>query len=137
MQPRGALFDLISGRAAWLSQRQAVLTRNVANADTPGFQPQDVVPVEPAQLLRAGGGRTGALPLVRTVAEHVAPAGEASPSFREQGVKPFEVTPSGNGVVLAEQLEKMAATDLDYQLTTSLYRRYVGLFRTALGAPQG
>jgi hypothetical protein len=31
----------------------------------------------------------------------------------------------------------MASTELDYQLTTNLYRRHVGLLRTALGVPQG
>ena len=31
----------------------------------------------------------------------------------------------------------MASTELDHQLTTSLYRRYVGMLRTALGVPQG
>ena len=44
--------------------------------------------------------------------------------------------PSGNGVDLPDQLRKMATTELDHQLTTSLYRRYVGMLRTAIGVPQ-
>jgi flagellar basal body rod protein FlgB len=47
------------------------------------------------------------------------------------------VTPSGNGVELPEQLQKMAQTELDHRVTTSLYRSYVGMLRTALGVPQG
>lgn len=137
MQPRAALFELISGRASWLAQRQAVLTRNVANADTPGFQPLDLVPAAPAALRDAGAGRSATLPLLRTTVAHLVP-GDAEPSpYREQAAGSYEVAPAGNGVVLAEQLEKMATTDLDYQLTTGLYRRYVGMLKTALGTPQG
>jgi hypothetical protein len=33
-------------------------------------------------------------------------------------------------------MRKMASTELDHQLTTRLYRRYVGMFRTAIGVPQ-
>ncbi len=44
--------------------------------------------------------------------------------------------PSGNGVDLPDQLRKMGSTELDHQLTTSLYRRYVGMLRTAIGVPQ-
>ena len=57
--------------------------------------------------------------------------------FADERVDSYEVTPSGNGVELAEQLQKMAATEQDHQLATSLYRRYVGMVRTALGVPQG
>lgn len=134
--PRAALFELISGRAGWLSQRQAVLTRNVANADTPKFQPLDLVPQSQARLLAAGGGGPQRLALALTSVAHTAPATTAPAQFGEREVQGYETAPAGNGVVLGEQLEKMAATDLDYQLTTGLYRRYVGMMRTALGAPQ-
>lgn len=136
MQARAALFELISGRAAWLAQRQAVLARNVANTDTPGFTPLDLAPADPARGAAAGRGLT--LALARTDAAHLlGAAGADAPAGRAEEAPSYEVKPSGNGVVLAEQLQKMAATDLDYQLATNLYRRYVGLLRTAIGAPQG
>lgn len=133
---RATLFDLISGRAGWLAQRQAVLTRNVANADTPKFQPLDLVPASPTRLLAAGGGGPQRLAMTLTSASHTTLAAAAPGSFAEREAKGYETAPAGNGVVLGEQLEKMAATDLDYQLTTGLYRRYVGMVRTALGVPQ-
>ena len=138
---RGVLFELISGRAAWLGQRQAVLTHNLANADTPDFRPQDLKPADFAALLRAqrAAARPGALGLVRTAARHIeAPHGpQASAQFRAQKVDAYETAPSGNAVVIPEQLQKIAQTDLDFQLTTNLYRRYVGMVRTALGVAQG
>lgn len=136
MSARAALFELISGRAAWLAQRQAVLARNVANADTPGFTPFDLEPATPADLRRGGSAGPG-LTLVRTSPGHAAGADAGQDSAYQVGTAPsYEVKPAGNGVVLAEQMQKMASTDLDYQLATSLYRRYVGMLRTALGAPQ-
>jgi flagellar basal-body rod protein FlgB len=140
MQPRAALFELISGRASWLAQRQAVLTRNVANADTPGFVPLDLAPADTAQLVRAGAAAgQGGLGLLRTAPAHVAGIGATEQQgYREEKAETYEVKPAGNSVVLAEEMQKMATTDLDYQLATNLYRRYVGLLRTALGAaPQG
>lgn len=136
MSTRPALFELISGRASWLGQRQAVLTRNVAHADTPGFTPRDLVPLEPKAAV-SGGSRL--LPLLRTDAAHLGldAAGTDDQPAETQAAASFETKPAGNGVVLAEELEKMARTDLDYQLTTNLYRRYVGLLRTAIGAQQG
>jgi flagellar basal-body rod protein FlgB len=133
LQPRAVLFDLISARAAWLGQRQAVLGQNIAQADTPGFRPLDLKPVSFAGLLRQVGNTSQRLEPVQTSPAHVAGQAAARGRFAEEKATSYEVTPSGNGVELPEQLEKMAATELDHQLTTGLYRSYVGMLRTALG----
>ena len=137
LQQRPLLFDLISARAGWLGQRQAVLGQNVANADTPGFRPHDLKPATFEGLLGQTRGPAGALEPVLTAPAHMAPTPAAQGPFADERVDSYEVTPSGNGVELAEQLQKMAATEQDHQLATSLYRRYVGMVRTALGVPQG
>ena len=102
-----------------------MLTRNVANADTPNFQPLDLVPARPEKLLATGAGAARRLPLLLTAAAHAAGPASAETGFDQRKADSYETAPAGNGVVLGEQLEKMAATDLDYQLTTGLYRRYV------------
>eukprot|EP01133_Synstelium_polycarpum_P030075 gene30075-37106_t len=38
------LFELASRQAEWLSVRQAAVSGNVANANTPGFKARDVEP---------------------------------------------------------------------------------------------
>ena len=136
LQARPFLFDLLSTRAAWLSQRQAVLGQNVANADTPGFRPRDLEPLSFPGLLGQGAVAAGTLEPRRTAAAHLAPVAPP-PRFRDEQAHSYEVTPSGNGVELAEQVQKMATTEQDHQLATSLYRRYVGMLRTALGVAQG
>ena len=131
------LFGLLSGRASWLTQRQALLAQNVANADTPGWKPLDLKPARFEELVRQGMGRTRAVALAQTDAGHlVAPKREMDAGEARQ-VAGFETAPDGNAVVLPEQLEKMAHTQLDYELTTNLYKRYVGLMKTALGSNQG
>lgn len=135
MQPRALLFELMSGRARWLAERQAVLGRNVANADTPGFRPVDLEPAGFAELLARGRRRT--LEPARTAAAHLALAPKDRGSFRTQDASGPETAPSGNAVSLPIELQKMSTTELDHQLTTQLYRRYLALLRTAIGAPQG
>jgi len=137
LQARPLLFDLLSTRAAWLSQRQSVLGQNVANADTPGFRPRDLKPMSFAGLLGQGAAAVSTLEPVRTAATHLAAVASPSRQFRDEPVGSYEVTPSGNGVELPEQLQKMATTEQDHQLATGLYRRYVGMLRTALGVAQG
>lgn len=38
------LFDLASSHARWLSLRQAAISSNVANANTPGYKAKDIEP---------------------------------------------------------------------------------------------
>ena len=46
------LFRLMKGQMGWLSRRQEVLAQNVANADTPGYKPRDLAPLDFEQMLR-------------------------------------------------------------------------------------
>lgn len=134
---RGLLFDLLSTRQRWLAQREAVLTRNVANADTPAFKPLDLKPQSFAKALARQVDPQGAVGLAVTQPSHIAnPAPQPGDAKAERGDS-FEIAPSGNAVVLDQQLENLAQTQLDYELTTNLYRRQLGLLRTALGVQQG
>lgn len=135
---QSVLFDLISARSRWLAQREAVLTRNVANADTPDYQPLDLRPASFEELLarRARGGGPGGVELARTQPAHVASAPAWEAAARARKAEAFEVAPSGNGVVLDQQLQLLAETQLGFELATNLYRRQVGLLKTALGTAQ-
>jgi flagellar basal-body rod protein FlgB len=73
---------------------------------------------------------------VRTAARHLAVVPAAAGPYRDRVDEELAVKPSGNGVDLPDQLRKMGQNELDHQLTTSLYRRYVGMLRTAIGVPQ-
>jgi flagellar basal-body rod protein FlgB len=45
----------------------------------------------------------------------------------------FETKPSGNAVVLEEEMMKVAQTQMDHQTATSLYARGLAMLKTAIG----
>jgi flagellar basal-body rod protein FlgB len=138
MVPLGsALFSLISARMAWLGARHGVLAQNVANADTPGYVPQDLREPKFDDLLSISAGHRGTLAVRRTRAGHIAPGGTPASGQRSRDQRLlFEVAPDGNAVVLEQQIAKMSENNINYQLTSNLYRKYVGMVRTALGPNQ-
>ena len=132
MAPTGiALFDLADRRLQWLGTRQGLLARNVANADTPGWKGQDLKPF--AEVLAgathapAGSAATGPS---QTDPRHLpGTALKIADAKTLQG----ERAPDGNQVSLDEQMEKIAQTDTDHEAVTAIYRKYLGMFRMALG----
>ncbi|RJF87126.1 hypothetical protein D3874_08880 [Oleomonas cavernae] len=48
----------------------------------------------------------------------------------------FETTPSGNAVVLEEEMARLAETKMDYDTITGIYRKQVSMLKTALGRGQ-
>jgi flagellar basal-body rod protein FlgB len=129
------LFALAMDRMAWLDRRQQVLAENIANSDTPSFKPSDLKPLDTAKALgKSAVG--GTLPPTVTNPMHIG-AGEAgrggAPIASERERHPYETTPSGNAVVIEEQMVKVAETQADFQMATSLYRKYMDMLKLALG----
>lgn len=119
------LFRLADRRFAWLDQRQQILARNIANADTPGWRARDMKPFT-AQAVAPGFALTRTNPL------HLAAAGGAADTATGEVVR-GEQAPDGNGIALDKELMKVAQTDTAHELTTELTRKYLSLFRTAIG----
>lgn len=115
------LFRLAGQRLAWVDQRQQLLAQNVANANTPGFQPRDL-PSFAGTLTQAALTRTS--PLHISASGHDATAALARSSSR---------APGGNGVSIEDELSKVADTAGIQQLVINLEHSYIGMFRTAVG----
>jgi flagellar basal-body rod protein FlgB len=122
------LFSMLRTRMHWHQERQRLLAENVANADTPRFQPRDLTPPKFDQT-RPG---VAAVALARTSPTHLASPGGGS-KFQMARVDTFEARPSGNAVSLEDEMLKVASNQMDYQAATTLYSRGLGLFRSALG----
>jgi flagellar basal-body rod protein FlgB len=118
------LFGLAEKRLAWLDRRQQVLAANIANADTPGWQPKDLKPF--AETL-ADSTPT----LERTNPLHLAAFGEGTPPI-DRSLKPEEKAPDGNAVAIDRELAKVAETSDTHAFVVNLYQTYMGLFRTVL-----
>ena len=126
-----SVFNMLANKMRWHQARQTVLAENVANADTPGFQAHELKPFDMADEK----SRADYLPLATTVTEpgHFMAVSASSTGYTEIGDNRYEITPSGNGVTLEEQMTKVAENQMDYQAVTALYTRSVGILKTAFG----
>ena len=120
----------IKQRLEWLGQRQQLLAGNIANADTPGYVPRDLRP--PA--FRDAVNREKQVRLAATDARHLAGFARSPGRFESEQSKATEVAPAGNAVDLEEQMAKVNETAVSHQLTTQLYRKYMGMIRMAASA---
>jgi flagellar basal-body rod protein FlgB len=126
------VLSALRTKMQWHQSRQAVLSENVSNANTPHFKPRDLV--EPK--FNAAGAQTGAmgsLAMMRTSASHMASSGGAGGSFDVNGKVGFETKPAGNSVLLEEEMMKVSANQMDYAAATSLYSKSLHLLKTAIG----
>ena len=124
------LFRLAEQRLAWTDQRQQLLAKNVANADTPGYRPQDLLPfAETLAATTAGGPVTP----VQTNPMHLAGTLGPAAGRLDRMAKPEAKAPDGNAVSLQDELTKVAETDHTQEFVLNLYHSYLGMFSTALG----
>ena len=124
------VFRMMAGKMHWLSSRQGVLSQNIANADTPKYESMDLKEVDFAKPEYASQFR---VELARTNAAHFQRSGQKADFANDRAQEPYETLPTGNGVVLEEQLMKVAKTKHDYELMTRLYRKHLQMFQIALG----
>lgn len=125
-----AIFAMMQQRMKYLSERQAVLAQNVANANTPGYKPQDLKPLDFSTIMQQKSSEG----LKTTHPGHVSSSTAGGSRFGVQKQKTvFETTPDGNAVNLEEQILKMQENNMDYQTTTSLYRKMSSLVNIAIG----
>jgi flagellar basal-body rod protein FlgB len=132
----------------WLEERQKVIAQNIANADTPGYRPNEITPLNfkamlsktsSALSLKAGLGAGSAAPAATGLAvtndAHMGSGGASinTGNLQERQQKtPYEVAPAGNAVVLEEQLLKMNETYTDHRFITNLYQKNIDMLKTAV-----
>jgi len=129
-----ALFSVLDAKLAYISQCQNVLANNIANANTPGFKPSEVNAPDFKKILDGQSG-SSAVALTATSPNHIgaqtiAYGGEnikIAPSF-------YEVTPSGNGVDLEEQMIKASKNQGEANMAINMYVKQLSMLRTAIGA---
>ena len=123
------LVDMMKQKMRWHEQRQRVLSENVANAETPGYQARDVKAPE-FNLPEQNGVAS-----VRLAATQPGHFGFSQTSRMNEAEKKqsYEVTPEGNAVVLEEEVMRVSQNVMDYQEVSQLYAKGLGLMRKALG----
>ena len=131
------LMRALTAKMGWVEERQKVIAQNIANADTPGYRPQDLKPIDFKSLLKnsTSSASINASGLATTSGKHISSSGTPSgagkyPTSWEKN--PYEVSPVGNAVVLEEQLLKMNQNMTDHRLITNLYEKNIGMLKTSL-----
>lgn len=132
-----ALFKALGAKMDFLNQRQRVVSQNIANTDTPGYQPKDLKEVDFGNVLKAVTKSEQANVRLETSREgHMPPPSDVRLDDPRKQKRTYELAPAGNAVIMEEQLIKSGQTVMDYNLMTNLMRKNVGLIRTALGRQQ-
>lgn len=127
------LFRVMTEKMDWHNQRQEILARNVANADTPEYRPHDLVAFDFKRELRQANG----IPLAGNRAGHISDVKDKG-TFRDGKTRTtYETAPAGNSVVLEEQMILAGRNAMDYQTLLNIYRKQVGMLRTAIGRSGG
>jgi flagellar basal-body rod protein FlgB len=123
------VFALSAARLAFSSERNAVIARNVAHADTPGFKAQDVAAFDFESMAAATA--------VQPKATRPGHAGGGSPlghpEVEVRDAPASDESPNGNTVSLEEQMVLAAETRGDFELAATLYAKHLSLLRTAIG----
>ena len=124
------LLGMVTKQMDWLNQRQKVISQNIANSDTPNYIPHDLVELDFADLARS---QTKKLKMSVSSEKHIEDPNVKNGKYRDKKDKSFTSEPSGNAVVLEEQMMLQSQTQVDYELMTRLYKKHVGMVKMALG----
>ena len=125
------LFQMMQTKMAYLSERQDVLSHNIANIDTPGYKARDLKKLDFKRLAEIATNR---LQMRMTAAEHSTGTPKMPKEFRDEKTRhAFESKKVENNVVVEEQMAKVNETNMEYEKTTNLYKKTTDMFKTAIG----
>ena len=123
------IFSMLRTRMNWHQERQRLLAENVSNADTPGFRPRDLAPLDFGRQVQQASAQ---LQLALTSPTHLS-SSAGTGRFASERPGKYDVRPAGNAVNLEDEMMKVAANQMDHQAAISLYSRSMGLLKTAIG----
>jgi flagellar basal-body rod protein FlgB len=128
------VLNALKTKMHWLQTRQRVLAENVANADTPGYAAKDLRPAKFGDMVRSSSVQS--VGVTRTNAQHITGSSfaDAAAGYGKRAGTSWETTPSGNGVVLEDEMMKVTSTQMDYQAVSSLYAKSISMLKIAIGS---
>jgi len=113
------------------SERHNLIASNIANANTPGFKPLELLRTESAET-------GGTLPMARTESTHLSSA--ANQSLQSTTVTVDRSTTGGlddNTVSLEREMSKLAANDIRYEGSAKMIQQKLGMLRYAANDASG
>ena len=121
------IFRLAHTMASHAGARQAVIAQNIANADTPGYRPRDVISFR--DLITDGRGAA----LKATRPAHLNGAGSpAQPQIRLASAT-GQASPNSNGVSVEEQMLNAVDVKRQHDRALAIYKSTLGILRSSIG----
>ena len=118
------LFQTAHSMARHAGQRQALVARNMANADTPGFRPTDLAPFK--EQVRQGVG----MKATRVRHLNAADGLNAAQVLRVEDTNP---SPNGNEVSVEDEMLRAVDIKRQHDRALAIYRHSLTVLRSSLG----
>lgn len=128
-------FSVLRTRLDQLSERQRLISENIANASTPGYRPRDLDTSSFEAAMAAQADSSSGLSMARTNPMHMTAAGAAGQPAQIVTRADSETTIDGNAVVLEDEMSKAAENRMQYETGLALYQKGLALIRMAIKAP--
>lgn len=106
----------------YLTQRDMIISQNVANADTPGYKPKE---------LKKKGSGDNSVSLKATNPMHFSVDG-SNAGYEVSDAEILELKPNGNAVTLENELYKKSENSMRLQEATNMYNKSRGMLKTAI-----
>lgn len=126
------LFQVAGDRMRYLTERQTLIARNIANADTPGYKAKDLLPFTPvtgtSEAVSAG---RATLVLAQTNPSHlqvepdVATSELAVAANADYGGE----KPDGNTVSVEDQMIKSADVSNAFAMASAIYAKSISIMK--------
>jgi len=134
------LFAMLKSKMTYVNARQQVIAQNVANADTPGYTPQDLKPFSFTAMTAAAASAAA------SAGDQSGQTGDQSgqtptvDAAKAAALKPVDAPDTearidGNQVVLEDQMNKLIQARIDYETAVDLYQQSMSMITTAARAP--
>jgi flagellar basal-body rod protein FlgB len=130
------LFRVTGDAMRYLTERQTVIARNIANVDTPDYKAQDLAPFSPAGAASGVASSSGDSPLtlVQTNPGHLPLAADSATTSQPVVVTDpaYGAKPNGNTVSVEEQMVKSADVSNAFALANAAYAKSVSIMKLAI-----
>jgi flagellar basal-body rod protein FlgB len=107
--------------------QQLTLSNNIANANTPKYKAKEVKDLDFGNMLKSSY-----LNLNTTSHNHIngKKSGASFKVVKQEDA--YETTPTGNNVVLEQQMLKLNANNTHFQLASGMYKKFSTILRAAI-----
>ena len=126
MFDRIEIFQMATGMARHAAMRQALVARNIANADTPGYRARDLPSF--AETYRTAPQ----LALETRRPGHMRPPAPAG-GFGAVEIADDPASPNGNTVSLEMEMVRAADIRRQHELALSIYASSLNILRSSIG----